>query len=244
MEIRIGTSGWSYSHWKDIFYPSGLAKTKWLEFYTTQFDTVELNATFYRLPSEKTFQNWYKRTPLDFLWSLKANRLITHIKKLRDVKEPLNRFYQLISGLKEKCRVILFQLPPSLAFEENLLKEFCSLLNPHYKYTLEIRHKSWINDKMFEMLSEHNIAFCISDSAGRFPYYEAITADFIYIRLHGPTKLYASEYSDAQINEWAEKLIEWGKDAFVYFDNDFAGYAVKNAKMLKKVLIQKKSCQR
>ena len=239
MEIRIGTSGWNYPHWKDIFYPSKLAKAKWLEFYATQFDTVELNATFYRIPSEKTFQNWYKRTPSNFLWSLKANRTITHIKKLKDVQEPLDKFYQLISCLKEKLGVVLFQLPPSLVFEEELLRDFCTLLDPRYRYTLEVRHKSWINDKVFEILSKYNIAFCISDSAGRFPYYEAITANFIYIRLHGPTKLYASEYSDAQINEWAEKLIKWGKDAFVYFDNDFSGYAVKNAKMLKQALAQK-----
>ncbi len=238
MKIRIGTSGWNYSHWKGIFYPSDLAKTKWLEFYATQFDTVELNATFYRLPSEKTFQSWYKRTPANFLWSLKANRAITHIKKLKDVKEALDKFYKLVFWLKEKCGVVLFQLPPSLTFEEGLLKEFCSLLNTNYRYALEIRHKSWINDNAFEILAKHNIAFCISDSAGRFPYYEAITADFVYIRLHGPAKLYASEYSEAQINEWAKKLIKWGKDAFVYFNNDFSGYAVKNAKMLKQVIEQ------
>ncbi len=236
MEIRIGTSGWNYPHWKGRFYPANLSKSKWLEFYTQHFDTVELNATFYRLPAKKTFQNWHKRTPPNFLWSLKINRTITHIKKLRDIEESLSNFYSAISGLKEKCGPILIQLPPSLKFDLELFREFCEILDPLYKYALEVRHISWINDKVFEMLSNYNIAFCISDSAGRFPYYETITADFVYIRLHGPTKLYASEYSEEQIEQWAIKIKNWKKDAFIYFDNDFNGYAIKNAFMLKQKL--------
>jgi len=236
MKIRIGTSGWNYDHWKGIFYPEELSKGKWLEFYIKYFDTVELNASFYRLPTQKTFQNWYKRTPRGFIWSVKANKFITHTKRLKDVKEALNRFYNAISGLKEKCGPILFQLPPSLVFEKELLKDFCSMLDFSYRYTLEVRNSSWINDEVFEILKEHNIAFCISDTAGRFPYHEEITADFIYIRLHGSKILYASEYTEEEINLWAQKIIDWGKDVYVYFDNDFNGYAVKNAKMLKKVL--------
>ena len=236
MEIRIGTSGWNYPHWKDIFYPDHLPKRKWLEFYTQYFETVELNATFYRLPSEKTFQNWYKRTPKEFVWSLKASKFITHTKRLKNVQDPLDKFYNSISGLKEKCGPILFQLPPSLSFEKKLLEDFCKMLDPSYKYALEVRHKSWINNEVFEILKKYNIAFCISDSAGRYPYHEAITSDFIYIRLHGPTKLYASEYTEQEISDWATKLKGWQKDAFVYFDNDFKGYAIKNAKMLKDLL--------
>lgn len=236
MEIRIGTSGWNYPHWKNIFYPENLSRGKWLEFYIKHFETVELNATFYRLPAEKTFQNWYKRTPKGFIWSLKASKFITHTRRLKDVQEPLNKFYSAVSKLKEKCGPILFQLPPSLVFEKNLLEDFCEVLDSSYKYTLEVRNKSWINDDTFEILKKYNVAFCISDTAGKYPYHEEITADFVYIRLHGPTKLYASEYTEQAISHWAEKLTNWGKDAFVYFDNDFEGYAIKNAKMLKRKL--------
>ena len=236
MEIRIGTSGWNYPHWKELFYPKGLSRNKWLEFYAEHFDTVELNVTFYRLPSEKTFKNWHKRVPENFLYSVKASRIITHVRRLKNVEDALENFYSAVSHLKEKCGPILFQLPPSLSFEEDLLEEFCSILRPEYRYALEIRHKSWIDDRVFEILRKYNIAFCISDSAGRFPYHEEVTADFVYVRLHGPTKLYASEYTEEQIREWAEKLRKWGRDAFIYFDNDFNAYAIKNAKMLKEYL--------
>ncbi len=236
MEIRIGTSGWNYKHWKGLFYPEHLSKTKWLEFYTKYFDTVELNATFYRLPSEKTFHNWHKRTPEKFIWALKASKFITHTKRLKDVKEALSKFYNTISKLKEKCGPILFQLPPSLVFEKSLLEDFCNLLDYSYRHTLEVRNKSWIDNRVFDTLKRYNIAFCISDTAGRYPYYEEITADFVYIRLHGSKKLYASEYTKEEINMWAKKLVQWKKDAYIYFDNDFNGYAVKNAKMLKEAL--------
>ena len=236
MEIRIGTSGWNYPHWKDVFYPKDLPRGKWLEFYSKHFDTVELNATFYRLPSEKTFQNWYKRTPSEFIWSVKASKFITHTKRLKDVQDALIRFYNSISPLKEKCGPILFQLPPSLNFEKDLLEDFCKLLDPSYRYTLEVRHKSWIDDKVFETLKKYNIAFCISDSAGRYPYYEAVTSAFVYLRLHGSRKLYASEYSDEEIAAWAKKILKWERDAYIYFDNDFNAYAIKNAKQLKEVL--------
>ncbi|MBW1960850.1 MAG: DUF72 domain-containing protein [Deltaproteobacteria bacterium] len=189
---RIGTSGWNYEHWKDRFYPSGLAKSKWLNFYTEHFDTVEVNATFYRLPKPKTFDNWYEKTPDNFLWAVKGSRYITHIQRLKDTAESLERLYQSVERLKEKAGPILFQLPPSFTFDERILKAFCKELNPAFRHALEVRHESWIDEVVFQILKENNIALCISDSAGRFPYCEAITADFVYIRLHGSKKLYAS----------------------------------------------------
>jgi uncharacterized protein YecE (DUF72 family) len=233
---RIGTSGWGYPHWKRIFYPSDVARSKWLDFYGNHFDTVEVNATFYRLPGAKTFHEWYRRTPENFLWSVKASKYLTHTKRLKDPEEPLSRLYEAAQGLKEKLGPILFQLPPSLSFDRDLFISFCESLGRSNRHVLEIRHKSWIHHSVFEILKENNIAFCISDTAGRYPYHEEITADFLYIRLHGSQKLYASEYSEAELQAWARKIRDWSMDTYAYFDNDFQGYAVENAKRLKKIL--------
>ena len=234
----IGTSGWNYKHWKEVFYPAELSPRKWLEFYSTRFNTVELNATFYRLPKVQTFESWKNRTPEGFLWSVKANKFITHTKRLKDCHEPLDRFYTSVAGLGDKLGPILFQLPPSLSFDEQLFLDFCSLLKPGYLYTLEVRNKSWLDDRPFEIMRKFNIAFCISDTAGRYPYHEAVTADFVYIRLHGSKKLYASEYTIEELETWAKKILDWGKKTFCYFDNDFEGYAVKNARQLINLLTQ------
>ena len=235
-EFRIGTSGWNYKHWKEIFYPANVAQRKWLEFYCTRFDTVELNATFYRLPKVETFQSWKKRTPQGFLWAVKANKFITHTKRLKDCEEPIERFYSSVKGLDKKLGPILFQLPPSLQFDESLFEDFCSLLSNSYKHVLEVRHASWIDDKAFQIMAKNQIAFCISDTAGRYPYHEQITADFTYVRLHGSKKLYASKYTTEELETWAKKLLDWGVDAYVYFDNDFGGNAVENAMELKGLL--------
>lgn len=235
-EIRIGTSGWTYPHWQKLFYPKDWPKSRWLEYYAEHFDTVELNATFYRLPQLKTFENWRHRTPDHFLWAIKANKYITHTKRLKEPAEPLGRFYTAAFGLEEKLGPILFQLPPSLSFDEKEFQDFCRSLNRSMRHTLEVRHPSWISDRVFRILKEHNIAFCIADTAGRYPFHEVVTADFVYIRLHGSKKLYASDYSERDLRAWANKIKEWGKDTYLYFDNDFEGYAVKNAKRLKKIL--------
>jgi uncharacterized protein YecE (DUF72 family) len=207
-----------------------------LEYYVQHFDTVELNATFYRLPKPETFENWNARTPDHFLWALKASKYITHTKRLKDPGEPLDRFYTAASGLKEKLGPILFQLPPSLPFDEKEFERFCQSLHRSRRHTLEARHPSWISDRLFAILKNYNIALCIADTAGRYPYHEVVTADFVYVRLHGSTKLYASEYSEGELKTWAEKIKAWGKDTYLYFDNDFSGYAVKNAKRLKEIL--------
>ena len=233
---RIGTSGWNYNHWKGMFYPRHVPKSKWLEFYANHFDTLEVNATFYRLPRPKTFEDWYERTPEKFLWAIKGSKYITHTKRLKDSKEPLERLYKAVEGLKEKVGPILFQLPPSLSFDQDLFREFCKNLNYSYRHVVEIRHLSWIHGHVFQILKENNMAFCISDTAGRYPHYEVITSDFLYIRLHGSKRLYASNYSEKELQKWAQKIKEWGVDTYLYFDNDFQGYAVQNAKRLKEIL--------
>ena len=236
LSVRIGTSGWTYAHWKGVFYPDDWPKAKWLEYYAQEFDTVELNATFYRLPNETTFQNWFKRTPEGFFWALKASRYITHIKRLADVNEALKRFYDLVGHLDTKLGPLLFQLPPSLKYDAHLAKTFLEHLDPSFRHAIEVRHPSWLNSEFFRQLQDNNTAFCISDTAGRYPYREEITADFVYIRLHGSRKLYASEYTQEELEIWAEKITSWGRETFLYFDNDFEGYAVRNARRLRHLL--------
>lgn len=236
IQIRIGTSGWTYKHWKGCFYPVEWPSTKWLEYYAKYFDTVELNATFYRLPKPATFENWKARTPDHFLWSVKGSKFITHTKRLNNPTESLNRFYDSTNGLGEKLGIILFQLPPSLSFDVKVFEHFCRSLNTQVRHAIEIRHQSWLNNNAFALLKEFNIALCMADTAGRYPSCEAITADFVYIRLHGSKKLYASKYSDEELQTWAEKIHTWNKDVFIYFDNDFEGHAVTNARRLKEIL--------
>ncbi|WP_353685584.1 DUF72 domain-containing protein [Thermodesulfovibrio sp. 3462-1] len=232
----IGTSGWQYGHWKGIFYPEQLRYSEWLSYYCRHFSTVEINVTFYRDVRPSTFQKWYTLTPEDFLFSVKLSRQITHFKRLRVDKNLLNSFIEKYASLKEKLGIILIQLPPGLKFDESLFNDFVSLIDKKYRYAIEVRNKTFINDNFFEILKQNNIAFCIADSAGRFPYYEAITANFVYVRLHGSQRLYASEYTDEELRQWAQKLKVWNKPSFFYFDNDFLGYAVKNALRLKELL--------
>ncbi|MBN2122754.1 MAG: DUF72 domain-containing protein [Deltaproteobacteria bacterium] len=234
--FRIGTSGWNYPHWKGVFYPEGLPKSRWLEHYVLHFDTVELNATFYRLPKPATFQNWRDRTPEGFVWSLKASRYLTHVRRLGDFEEPLRRFQDSASLLGNKLGPILFQLPPSLQYEEGQVREFLLGLDPSLRCTIEVRHPSWIQDTFFRDLRGRNVAFCISDTAGRYVYHEALTADFVYVRLHGSRQLYKSAYSRQELETWAEKLVKWDRDAYVYFDNDFEGRAVSDAARLREML--------
>lgn len=236
MRVFIGTSGWQYWHWRGIFYPYDLKSKDWLNFYNQHFNTVEINVTFYRDVKPSTLKNWYTTVRDDFIFSLKLTRQITHFKKLKVDKEMIDNFTKKISILNEKLGIILIQLPPSFKFDEAVLGNFFSMLDKNFNYAIEVRNITFIDDKFFNMLRENKIAFCIADSAGRYPYYEAITTDFIYIRLHGSQKLYASDYSDRELIDWADKIKRWNKRTYVYFDNDFMGYAVKNALRLKELL--------
>ena len=234
--VHIGTSGWNYDHWKGSFYDKACPKIRWLEFYAGIFSTIEVNASFYRKMKPETFEKWYTRTPEDFLWSVKANRYITHIRRLTDAGEPLGVFFTSLKPLKNKLGPILFQLPPSLVFDRLMLESFCRHLNPDYRYTIEARHTSWTGKDALAILKEHNIAWCIADTAGRYPYHEAITADFVYIRLHGSQELYASKYSEEELASWAARIRKWDLEAFVYFDNDYQAYAPHNALRLKEIM--------
>jgi len=239
MKTYVGTSGWSYKHWKGDFYPSNLPQKKWLGYLASIFNTVEINATFYREPKPSTFQKWHDETPKHFLFSVKANRFITHIKRLKDIQDSLTRFYNTIVLLEEKIGCLLFQLPPSLHYDPPLIDSFLSQLDPRWKTAIEVRHASFLNEEFYRALHERNIAFCWSDTAGRYPYAEKVTADFLYIRLHGSPVLYRSAYTEDFLKEFARKLKAIDRDVFVYFDNDAEGHAPKNALFLKEVLSEK-----
>ena len=244
--VFIGTSGYNYPHWwNGVFYPSDLPQKKWLEFYAEDFDTVELNVSFYRLPKKEAFEGWYKRTPKQFVFAIKGNRFITHIKRLKDCREPLSLLFDHASPLKQKLGVVLWQLPPRFKFQKERLEEFCVLLStlPRsklHRHAFEFRDESWFCNEAFRILEEFGFAFCIAHGSG-LPFIEKITSDFVYLRLHGGEVLYGSNYSDKELKQWAEKIQDWRKKVktvFVYFNNDAYGFAVKNALSLKKFVSQ------
>jgi uncharacterized protein YecE (DUF72 family) len=236
--IRIGTSGWHYDHWAGPFYPADLSKDKWLEYYAQHFDTVELNNTFYHLPKEKSLKRWHKLAPKNFVYAVKASRYITHIKKLKDVSEELSRFLGLAALLGRKLGPILYQLPPSLHKDLGRLESFIEILPKNKIAVFEFRHESWYCEDTYKMMRKFNVGFCIHDLPGNESP-KIITGDVIYIRLHGTTGRYSGCYSKSMLANWATWLKDHAKDVrsiYVYFNNDEAAYAIRNAKELKKLL--------
>ncbi|MBN2322617.1 MAG: DUF72 domain-containing protein [Spirochaetes bacterium] len=236
--VHIGTSGWNYAHWRGPFYPKGLSTNEWLSFYAEKFSTVEINNSFYRLPEKATFEKWRDRTPDGFLFSVKANRYITHMKKLKDPYESLSKFLQNVEGLGNKLGPVLFQLPPSFAFNYERLKEFLEALPKQGRHTFEFRNHGWFNEKTLELLSRYGAAFCIYHLGGVLSPIAA-TADFVYVRLHGPGSAYRGEYDSKTLQRWALNITEWmeeGRDVFCYFDNDEQAYALKDAVKLERIV--------
>ena len=235
-QVHVGTSGWNYNHWAGVFYPQGHPKSRWLEYYTSIFATVEVNATFYRSMPSSTLAAWCARSPDDFVWSLKAHRFITHIRRLQEVAEPVDSLVASLAPIRDKLGVVLFQLPPSLVFEAAVFSAFCRCLPRDLRLCIEARHKSWTGEEALGLMRAHNIAWCISDTAGRYPFLVAITADFAYVRLHGSQSLYASDYSESELVDWAHRIRSWDRETYVYFDNDYQGYAPHNALRLQHLL--------
>lgn len=241
--IKIGTSGYSYKDWADgIFYPEGLPQKEWLEFYCKHFDTVELNVTFYRLLKEKTFSNWYERTSSKFHFVIKGSRFITHIRKLKNCEEPLELLFSRARNLKDKLRVVFWQMPASQKKNLERLGNFCEILRkvftPNIKHTFEFRDDGWFSEDVYQLLRKYNIALCVADSP-EWPSVKEITADFIYLRFHGGKKLYGSQYSKQELESWAKDIEGWHKqkkDVYAFFNNDMQGYAIKNARQLKEIL--------
>ncbi len=239
VEIRIGTSGFYYEHWKGVFYPEDLPKSRFFEYYCRYFDTVELNSTFYHLPKAKTIEHWRSKSPDGFLFALKAYRAITHYKRLVDVEDELYRFLHLVKPLRPKLGPILFQLPPSLHKDLNVLESFLHLLPPSYRFAVEFRHRSWYEEEIFDLLRKFGVALCIHDFGKKQTPLE-VTSDFVYIRFHGPSGRYRGSYDDEVLREWAKKIVAFERDVFCYFNNDYEGNAVKNAFTLKAFVAQVK----
>jgi uncharacterized protein YecE (DUF72 family) len=234
----IGTSGWHYEHWRGLFYPEKLAKARWLEFYAGHFTTVELNNTFYRLPSENAFDSWRDSTPADFTFAVKVSRFITHIKRLKAVGEPVERFIARAGILGNKLGPLLYQLPPNMHRNDDRLESFLSTLPPAVRHVIEFRHESWLDEKVFDILRRYNVGFCIFDMPDVTCPIVA-TADFAYIRFHGSTGLYYSCYSDGELMSWAKRLKDLAhnlKAVYVYFNNDAGAYAISNARTLRAYL--------
>ena len=236
--IHIGTSGWSYKHWKDLFYPPKLASTKWLSFYAQTFSTTEINASFYRLPSQETVMKWMEQVPKNFLFCPKMSRYLTHMKKLNEPEEPLERFFNIFEPMKKMMGPVLIQLPPSLKFDYDTADHFFNLLKKQYRsyqFVIEIRHDSWLKEDSLTLMTKYDVGFVISQSGDKFPYSEMVTAKNIYVRFHGPAALYASSYTDEMLKAFAKKFKSWiseGHVVWAYFNNDVFGYAIEDAKKL------------
>lgn len=238
VKYYIGTCGWSYYSFKNFLYPPETKPKEWLTIYSQYFNTVEINVTFYKTPTARTFKKWYEETPKDFIFSVKAPKIITHLKKLKEVEDDLKTFLQTISPLKEKAKILLFQLPPSFKYNKDLFEKFFKILPSDYYNIIEIRNISFHNKEFIELLKKYKVCLCFSDCAGKYPsWYEIQTTDYLYIRMHGSKKLYVSNYEEEELQELAKKIKSFKvKSAFIYFDNTSRGYAVPNALRLKEIL--------
>ena len=230
----IGTSGWHYDHWRSRFYPQPLAKSKWLQFYAGHFTTVELNNSFYRLPSEAAWTNWRNSSTPGFSFAVKVSRFITHIKRLRNTEEAVATFLSGARRLAEKLGPLLYQLPPNMHRNDQVLEAFVAHLPPGYRHVIEFRHESWLDEAVFDILRQYHIGLCIFDMPDLSCPFLA-TADFAYIRFHGSTGLYASCYTDAELAEWGRRIMPLAaklKAVYVYFNNDTEAFAINNARTL------------
>ena len=285
-DVRVGISGWTYPPWRGVFYPEELTQKRELEYASRQLRTIEINGTFYSLQRPKSFHAWDEAAPEDFVFSVKGGRYITHIRRLKEVEGPLANFFASgILRLGKKLGPFLWQLPPNFRYDRTRLEKFfkklprdmkeaaalarrhtdlldgrdwtCAEENGRLRHAMEVRHASFENEEFITLLREHHIALVIADTAGKWPFMEDLTSDFVYIRLHGDEQLYVSGYTDEALKEWARKIRSWmkgstpsgakltgpripnrkeGRDVFVYFDNDVKVHAPFDAMKLAKSL--------
>jgi len=222
-----------YRHWRGGFYPRDLPQRQWLGFYSRRFDTVEVNNSFYRLPPEGLFSDWKTRVPRNFLFAVKASRYLTHMKKLNDPVEPLDRLFSRACELDSKLGPVLYQLPPQLKVDLPRLRTFLAALprDRNLRHAVEFRHASWYDDRVFDLLEQHRVALCVHDMNGSAAPRESV-GGFVYIRFHGTSARYTGAYSDQQLRECARWLRRTRKPAFVYFNNDAHGHAPADARRL------------
>ena len=240
MTVRIGTSGWSYQHWTDVLYPAGLAPAKRLARYVQTFETVELNASFYRWPKDSTFAGWRDQLPNGSTMSVKAHRGLTHYRRLASLGPWVERFESCWRALGDRHGVLLVQLHPELQRDDARLDAFLGSMPPSIRVAVELRHPSWNEPAVYQLLESHRAAYVVMSGPG-LSCVPRVTSDFAYLRMHGPDQdsIYAGSYSDDELRRWSERIAQWrghGKDVWVYFNNDLGGHAVRNALVLRELL--------
>ena len=234
--LRVGCSGWNYKSWKGRFYPAGLAASKWLPYYAERFDSVEINNTFYRLPEAQTFAAWRAQVPAGFLFAVKASRFLTHMKRLRNPEEPIERLFARVKPLGRRLGPVLYQLPGTLQFDLSLLDTFLRALPRRIQHVVEFRHRSWYVDATFDCLERHGASLCLHDKEGS-EITEPFVGPCVYIRFHGTSGRYHGSYGDTALSAWAKRLVaRWrdGADVYAYFNNDPEAVATQNAVTLRR----------
>jgi uncharacterized protein YecE (DUF72 family) len=238
--VHVGCSGWVYSHWRELFYPKEVPQRAWLAYYAEHFDTVEINNTFYRLPKESAAEGWVEQSPPGFEFAVKVSRYMSHIKRLTMVEAGLKRFYEPLRPLTQSGKLgpLLWQFPPNFHRDLERLSESLKALDQG-RHAFEFRHESWFTDEVYELLGEHDIALVIGDEASRWVSTPHVrTADWTYVRFHHGSRGRHGNYSESEIDSWARRIAQWRRDTevFAYFNNDWQGYALRNAMLLKKKL--------
>lgn len=235
-QFYLGCSGFYYDHWRDRFYPPRLAKTKWLQYYAEHFNSLEVNSSFYRYPGESTVRGWYAKTPADFRFALKANRVITHTYKFHNTQQYVANFYKLAHILGEKLLCVLFQLPSFIHRNLELLEKIAAQVEPEVVNVVEFRHESWWNSEVYDFMGRKGLVFC-SVSASELPDVLVATAPTLYVRFHGKDGWYLGNYPDAELGRWAQKIkSQNAARVMCYFNNDVNANAVSNCMTLKKLL--------
>jgi uncharacterized protein YecE (DUF72 family) len=236
--IRIGCSGWQYRHWRGDFYPANLPAGRWLEFYARTFDTVELNNSFYRLPSADAFASWSRRVPVRFCFAVKASRYLTHLRKLREPVEPLGLLWAHATRLGSHLGPMLYQLPPHWQRNVERLSTFLEAVPHERMQAIEFRDASWYDSSIHELLRAHGVALCLHDMPGSGPPAEPV-GPFVYLRMHGSGARYGGRYPDDALRAWADRLRDWsraGSSCWVYFNNDIGGHAPRDALRLREMI--------
>jgi uncharacterized protein YecE (DUF72 family) len=235
---RVGCSGWQYKHWRGDFYAADLPLKRWFEYYSTIFDTVEINNSFYRLPEEQTFAGWAARAPRGFLFAVKASRFLTHMKKLKDPEEPVERFFSRARALRRHLGPVLYQLPPGWKLDRDRLEHFLHILPRDVRHVIEFREPSWYADDVLRLLERHRVSLCVHDMRGSATGRLRI-GPVRYVRFHGASGRYNGSYPDDRLADWAEWIDAErarGIDVYAYFNNDVGGHAPRNALVLQRHL--------
>jgi uncharacterized protein YecE (DUF72 family) len=238
--VHIGCAGWVYPHWRELFYPKDVPQRAWLGYYTEHFDTVEINNTFYRLPKPAAVEGWVENSPPGFVFAVKVSRYMSHIKRLTMVEQGLKRFNEPLEALMrtEKLGPLLWQFPPNFHRDTERLAGALEAL-PSGRHAFEFRHESWFSEEVYELLGEHGVALVIGDESSRWVSTPHVrTTDWTYIRFHHGSRGRHGNYSKGEIDTWARRIAQWRRDTeiYAYFNNDWDGYAIRNAKRLKEQL--------